>query len=136
MNKKSYTITFFLILIAIFVVAYKNSDVKGFRRFLISFKLAVIITFGLLSPADAKDTGFLPGAEGFTPTYICRKRQTYSREATVLSTRLKENPNNQNIPRENRSRYNRRIPEFGSILQAYKIYKFEENSNMQGILEL
>jgi hypothetical protein len=62
MTKKSYTITFFLILIAIFVVVYKNSDVKGFRRFLISFQLAVILTFGLLAPADAKDTGFLPGA--------------------------------------------------------------------------
>lgn len=30
----------------------------------------------------------LPGANGFTPTYICRKRQTYSREVTVLSARL------------------------------------------------
>ena len=45
----------------------------------------------------------LPGADGFTPTYICRKRQTYSREATGLSTRLEQNPNNQNIPRENRA---------------------------------
>ena len=29
----------------------------------------------------------LPGADGFTSTYICRKRQTYSREVTGLSAR-------------------------------------------------
>ena len=31
----------------------------------------------------------LPGAYEFIPTYICPKRQTYSREATGLSTHLK-----------------------------------------------
>jgi len=36
-------------------------------------------------------------SDGFTPTYIYRcKRQTYSREVTGLSARLKQNPNNQN----------------------------------------
>lgn len=53
----------------------------------------------------------LPGADGFTPIYnICRNRQTYSREATALSTRLKQNPNNQNIPRENGAVYDRPLP--------------------------
>jgi len=67
MNKKTHIIPFFLILLTVFVVAYKNSNVKGFRRFLISLKLAVILTFSLVSPADAKDNGFLTGADGFTP---------------------------------------------------------------------
>jgi hypothetical protein len=41
----------------------------------------------------------LPGAGGFTPTYTCRKRESYSRKATAaLSTRLKQNLNNQNRP--------------------------------------
>jgi hypothetical protein len=30
----------------------------------------------------------LLGAYGFIPTYICHKKQTYSRQATGLSTRL------------------------------------------------
>jgi len=68
MNRKTHIISFFIILIGVFVVAYKNSNVKGFRRFLISFKLAVILKFSLLSPADAKDNVFLTGAEGFTPS--------------------------------------------------------------------
>lgn len=67
MNKKTHLISGFLILITVFLVAYKNSNVKGFRRFLVALKLAVILTFNLLSPADAKDNGFLPVADGFTP---------------------------------------------------------------------
>lgn len=63
MNKKTHLISGFLILITVFLVVYKNSNVKGFRRFLISLKLAVIITFSLGSPADAKDNKFLPGAD-------------------------------------------------------------------------
>jgi hypothetical protein len=65
----------------------------------------------------------LQGAQGFSPTYICRNRETYSREATALSTRLKENPNNINIPRENKARYNRRIPEFGCIIKDLQVQK-------------
>lgn len=68
----------------------------------------------------------LPGADGFTPTYICRKRQTYSREATGLSTRLEQNPNNQNRP-HNISQY---IPEFDSTMdnkQIQKKYKHAPN---------
>nr|UDP55519.1 hypothetical protein orf238b [Schizostauron trachyderma] len=66
MNKKTHLISGFLILITVFLVVYKNSNVKGFRRFLISLKLAVIITFSLVSPADAKDNGFLPGADAWS----------------------------------------------------------------------
>lgn len=44
-----------------------DSDIKGLKRFVLSVKLALIITFGLSSPTHAKDSGFLPGADGFTP---------------------------------------------------------------------
>jgi hypothetical protein len=64
----------------------------------------------------------LAGADGFTPTYICRKRETYSREATAFSTRLKENPNHQNIPGENRVRYDRRLPS-GCVIDNRQIQK-------------
>ena len=63
----------------------------------------LIILLWIWLIVDQVQAAPLPGADGFTPTYICRKRQTYSREATGLSTHLKENPNNQNIPRENRA---------------------------------
>lgn len=62
-NKKIYTIIIFM---TIFVVLYKNLNVKGFRRFLIAFKLAVIITLTVTPFANAKHNGFLPRAEGFT----------------------------------------------------------------------
>lgn len=76
----------------------------------------------------------LPGADGFSPTYICRRRQTYSREASALSTRLKENPNNQNIPRENKARYNRRIPEFGCIMEDLQVRKKFKHSGDFGVI--
>jgi hypothetical protein len=47
----------------------------------------------------------------------------YSRQATALATRLKENPNNQNIPRGNRSRYDQRMPEFSCILEDLQVQK-------------
>lgn len=75
----------------------------------------------------------LPGADGFTPTYICRKRQTYSREATGFSTYLKENPNNQNKPQRNSlSQY---IPEFDSTIdnkQIQKKYKHAPDFGISG----
>lgn len=75
----------------------------------------------------------LPGADGFTPTYICPKRQIYSREATALSTRLKENPNNENIPRENRARYDRRVGD-GSILEDVQVRRKFKHATDFGIL--
>src|SRR5210317_1098115 len=75
----------------------------------------------------------LPGADGFTPNYICSKRQTYSREATGLSTRLEQNPNNQNRPqRNNISQY---IPEFDSTIdnkQIQKKYKHAPDFGISG----
>lgn len=53
-----------------------------------------------------------PSADGFTPTHICRKRQTDSRQVTVLSTRLKENP----------AIYDRHLPG-GLILEDLQIRK-------------
>ena len=69
----------------------------------------------------------VPGADGFTPTYICRKRQTYSREATGLS------PNNQNIPRENRAFYDRHVGD-GSILTDLQVRKKFKHTPDFGIL--
>lgn len=64
----------------------------------------------------------LPGADGFTPSYICRrKRETYSREATAFSTHLQESPNNANIPRANKTRYDRHLPEFDCIIEDSQI---------------
>jgi hypothetical protein len=63
----------------------------------------------------------LPGADLFTPMYIYSKRESYSREATALSTRLKENPNNQNIPEEtNIAQY---IPGFVCVIDNRQIQK-------------
>ena len=66
------------------------------------------------------------GADAWQQNYICRKRPTYSKQATTLSMGLEENSNNQNIPRENMNRYDRRIDEFDSTitdLQARKKFK-------------
>lgn len=76
------------------------------------------------------------GADGlFTPTYICPKRQTYSysREATGLSTHLKENPNDQNIPRENRPFHDRHVGD-GFILTDLQVRKKFKHAPDFGIL--
>lgn len=59
--------------------------------------LTILLLIWLLKVSQVQAAP-LPGADGFIPTYICRKRQTYSREANGLSTRLEQNPNNQNRP--------------------------------------
>ena len=71
--------------------------------------LTILLLIWLLQVSEVQAAP-LPGADGFTPAYKCRKRQTYSREATGLSTHLEQSPNNQNRPqRTNISQY---IPEF------------------------
>ena len=75
----------------------------------------------------------LPGADGFTPTYICRKRETYSRQATGLSIRLEQNPNNANRPK--RSNISQYIPEFDSSIdhrQLQKKYKHARDFEISG----
>lgn len=82
--------------------------------------LTILLLIYLLKVSEVQAAP-LPGADGFTPTYICRKRQTYSREATGLSIRLEQNPNNQNRPqRTNTSQY---IPEFDSTIDNKQIQK-------------
>lgn len=92
----------------------------------------LIILFWLLKVSEVQAAP-LPGADGFTPTYICRKRETYSREATGLSVRLEQNPNNQNRPkRTNISQY---IPEFDSRIdnkQIQKKYKHAPDFGISG----
>lgn len=94
--------------------------------------LVILLLFWFLKVSRVQAAP-LPGADGFTPTYICRKRQTYSREATALSTRLKENPNNQNIPRENRAIYDRPLPG-GSILEDLQVRKKFKHAPDFGVL--
>jgi len=95
--------------------------------------LTILLLIWLLKVSEVQAVP-LPGADGFTPTYICPKRQTYSREATGLSTRLEQNPNNQNIPRENRAFYNRHVGD-GSILTDLQVRKkFNKHATDFGVL--
>ena len=99
MNKKIHLISGFLILITVFLVVYKNSNVKGFRIFLISLKLAVIIAFSLVPPA--KDNGFLPGADGLTPPISRPLRRNYGlfgSKITSSSGSPKKDPNGNGTP--------------------------------------
>jgi hypothetical protein len=58
---------FIVTLRSFFWPTYKSSNLKGLKRFVVLFNIALILTFGSLSPADAKDSGFLLGTEAFTP---------------------------------------------------------------------
>jgi hypothetical protein len=53
--------------LSFFLSAYKYSDLKGLRRLVVAFKIAIFLMVSPLSPANAKDSEFLPGSEGFTP---------------------------------------------------------------------
>ena len=67
-NKKTLGLFLVMFLGAFWFISRSvDSDIKGLKRFVLLVKLALIITFGLSSPTDAKDSGFLPGADGFTP---------------------------------------------------------------------
>lgn len=82
--------------------------------------LTILLLIWLLKVSQVQAAP-LPGADGYLPTYICRKRQTYSREAIGLSTRLKQNLNNQNrLQKTNISQY---IPEFDSTIENKQIQK-------------
>ena len=96
-------------------------------------KMLTILIFIWVLITSRVEAAPLPGADGFTPTYICRKRQTYSREATGLSTRLEQNPNNQNRPQ--RTNISQDIPEFDSTIdnkQIQKKYKHAPDFGISG----
>jgi hypothetical protein len=94
------------------------SKLKGKKR---KIFVSLLLLWSLkVNPVKAAP---IQGVDGFIPTYVCPKRQTYSREAIALSSRLKENPKNQNIPREKRSRYDLRMLEFGCILEDLQVQK-------------
>lgn len=60
--------------------AYKSSDWKGLKRFLVSVKIAGLLTFSSFgSTATAKDTGFLPGSDAFTSQPSIGRPTTHSR---------------------------------------------------------
>ena len=60
------------------------------------------------------------------------KRQTYSRKAKALSTRLKENPNNQNIAQEtNLSQY---IPQLDCVIENRQIQKKFKHAKAFGVI--
>lgn len=75
----------------------------------------------------------IPGADAFSSTYICRKKQTYSREASSLSIHLKKNPNNQNIPKRNRALYDRAVGD-SSILTDRQIRRKFKHAPSFGVL--
>jgi hypothetical protein len=82
--------------------------------------LVILLLFWFLKVPQVQATP-LPGADGFAPTYTCRKRESYSREAAALSIRLEQNLNNQNRPeRTDISQY---IPEFNCTIDKYQIQK-------------
>jgi hypothetical protein len=67
----------------------------------LSVKIALIITFGLSSPAGAKDSGFLPGADGFTPPLSrpAPNNQGYFGSKTTSSSGApKKDPNGNGTP--------------------------------------
>lgn len=94
--------------------------------------LTILLLIWLLKVSQVQAAP-LPGANGLTPTYICCKRQTYSREASGLSIRLEQNSNNQNIPRENRAFYNRHVGD-GSILTDLQVRKKFKHAPDFGVL--
>jgi hypothetical protein len=57
-NKKTLGLVLIMFLgIFWFIFRSIDSDIKCLKRFVLSIKLALIITFGFSSPADAKDSG-------------------------------------------------------------------------------
>lgn len=90
--------------------------------------LTILLLIWLLKVSQVQATQ-LPGPDGFT--YICRNRQTYSREATNLSIRLEQNLTNQNRPqRTNVLQY---IPEFDSTIENRQIQKKYKHASDFGI---
>jgi hypothetical protein len=93
-----------------------------------------------------REGDLIPEAEGFTPNlpshkdkanYVCSERRTYSREATSLGSRLPEHPKNQNIPRENRAKYDLRLEDYNVIIkdsQAQKKFKPAVDFEVEGNL--
>ena len=67
MSKRKNTVLFSILFIFVFVYLGKNSNLRGTKRFFISLKIAWILMFGGLDPANAKDNTIIPGAHGFKP---------------------------------------------------------------------
>ena len=67
MSKRKNTVLFSILFIFVFIYLGKNSNLRGTRRFFISLKIAWILMFGGLDPANAKDNTIIPGAHGFKP---------------------------------------------------------------------
>jgi hypothetical protein len=64
-NKKTLGLVLVMFLgVFWFIPRSIDSDIKGLKRFVLSVKLALIITFGLSSPADAFMGGGAPGKGG------------------------------------------------------------------------
>ena len=100
------------------IIKYFKIAKKKLIKLFVSFLLLWSFTGNLAQSAP------LPGAEGFSPPiYICRRRETYSRQATGLKTHLNQNPNDANIPKENKARHDVYISELGCILKDNQIQK-------------
>lgn len=97
--------------------------------------IKIFVSFLLIKSLTIKSAqgAQLPGADGF-PLPSCPRRETYSREATSLSERLKQNFNDGNIPRINKGRYDRHLPEFNCTLTDAQIQVKFKHANAFGII--
>jgi hypothetical protein len=75
-----FSAAFGVTFLVFFLLAYKYSDRKGLKRFLVSVQFAGILTFASFgSTATAKDTGFLPGSDAFTSQPLIARPTTHTR---------------------------------------------------------
>ena len=68
MNKTKTTVLFSRLFVFVFIYVGKNSNIRGNRRYFISLKIAWILMFEWLDPANAKDNSIITGADGFKPS--------------------------------------------------------------------
>jgi hypothetical protein len=73
-------VLFSILFVYIFIYVGKNSNLRGTRKYFISLKIAWILMFGWLDPANAKDNPIIPGAHGFKPP-ISRRNLNFNNPA-------------------------------------------------------
>lgn len=80
MNRTKNTVLCGILFVFVFIYVGKNSNLRGTRRYFISLKIAWILMFGWLDPANAKDNPIIPGAHGFKPP-ISRRNPNFNNPA-------------------------------------------------------
>jgi hypothetical protein len=82
MNRTKNTVSFSILFVFVFIYVGKNSNLRGTRRYFIALKIAWIIMFGWLDPANAKDNQIIPRAHGFKPP-ISRRNPNFNNPASM-----------------------------------------------------